>query len=123
MTVATRRALVRQLKEQDSTLSARNIADQIGVGKDTVLRDLRAIETAQRQPAPEPPPAEPEHAPQDDRIVLVLDAPLRQALAILRAQVRQPDTPDANAKAARAAIRAVADHIHEEQQHQEGSRP
>lgn len=116
MTVDVRQALVRQLIEQDPTLSARKIAGQIGVGKDTVRRDLEAIRREAAAAAPDPAPA----APDDDRLVLVLDEPLRQALAALRATRGQPDTPRANVAAARAAIRAMADHI-ADTQHQEGS--
>lgn len=113
MTVDVRQALVRQLTTADPTLSARKIAGQIGVSKDTVLRDLEAIRQADSQPAPEPPPAEPETAP-DDRLVLVLDEPLRRALAVLRATVGAPDTPEQNVASARAAIRSVADSVREQ---------
>ncbi|MFB7596914.1 hypothetical protein [Streptomyces sp. NPDC056160] len=109
MTADVRRTLVRQLIEQDPTLSARKIAGQIGVGKDTVLRDLDAIRQVEAKAAPEPDAKEPEPAPEGDRLVLVLDEPLRQALAVLRATKGLPDTPGANEAAARAAIRAMAD--------------
>ncbi|MGW6292465.1 hypothetical protein [Streptomyces sp. NPDC055058] len=114
MTADVRQALVRQLIEKDPTLSSRKIAAQLGVGKDTVLRDLEAIRQEDAAPAPEPATAAPEAAPDGDRLVLVLDEPLRQALAVLRATRRQPDTPAANVAAARAAIRALADHITEQ---------
>ncbi|GAB2714608.1 HTH domain-containing protein [Streptomyces bullii] len=114
MTVATRQALVRQLIEQDPTLSARKIAGQIGVSKDTVLRDLEAIRRADAQAAPEPPAAELDDEPDGDRLILVLDAPLRQALAVLRGIRGRPDTPRENVAAVRAAIRAMADHITEQ---------
>ncbi|MEU3899764.1 HTH domain-containing protein [Streptomyces sp. NPDC045251] len=116
MTVDVRQALVRQLIEQDPTLSARKIAGQIGVGKDTVRRDLEAIRREAAAAAPGAAPAAPETAPQDDRLVLVLDAPLRQALAVLRAQRARPDSPRENVAAARAAIRAMADHFTEQGQ-------
>ncbi|MGI5142890.1 MULTISPECIES: hypothetical protein [unclassified Streptomyces] len=48
--------------------------------------------------------------------MLILDEPLRQALAVLRATRGQPDTEAANVRVARAAIRVVADTILEEQQ-------
>lgn len=111
MTVDVRQTLVRQLIEQDPTLSARKIAGQIGVSKDTVLRDLEAIRQEDAAAAPDPATAAPQEAPDDDRLVLVLDAPLRQALAVLRAQRARPDTPRENVAAARAAIRALADHL------------
>jgi hypothetical protein len=124
MTVATRQALVRQLIEQDPTLSTRAIAGQIGVSKDTVRRDLEAIRQQQSQPAPEQTATEPEPAPDTDRLVLVLDDPLRQALAVLRATRGRPDTAKENVKAARAAIRVMADTVLEAQQNsQEGWAP
>ncbi|MET8571958.1 hypothetical protein [Streptomyces sp. NPDC004783] len=106
MTVATRRALVRQMIEQDPSLSTRKIAAQRGVGKDRIRGDLQASRQKDATAAPEPAPSAPEPAPDDDRLVLVLDELLRQALAILRTTRRQPDTPAANSVAARAAIRA-----------------
>jgi hypothetical protein len=51
VTRADRRTLVRQLHEEG--LSRRAIAERLGVGKDTVRRDLAAIE---REPAPESAP-------------------------------------------------------------------
>jgi predicted ArsR family transcriptional regulator len=121
MTVATRRALVRQLIEQDPTLSTRKIAAQIGVGKDAIRRDLEAIRQEDAEAAPEPAAAAPETAPDDDRLVLVLDEPLRQALAVLRAVRARPDTPRENVAVARAAIRAMADHFTATNEHaQEG---
>ncbi|WND33981.1 HTH domain-containing protein [Streptomyces sp. BB1-1-1] len=114
MTVDVRQSLVRQLIEQDPTLSARKIAGQIGVGKDTVRRDLEAIRREDAAAAPQPAPSEPEPAPDDDRLVLVLDEPLRQALAVLRASRARPDTHRENVAAARAAIRAMADTITEQ---------
>ncbi|MGP4085468.1 hypothetical protein [Streptomyces sp. KR55] len=98
MTPAVRQALVRQLIEQDPTLSSRAIADQIGVGKDTVLRDLRAIRQADSQSVPEPAATEPESAPEepddvpddappaspaDDRLTVAYDDQLRAGLAVL----------------------------------------
>ncbi|WP_155054566.1 helix-turn-helix domain-containing protein [Streptomyces blattellae] len=92
MTVDVRRALVRQLIEQDPTLSARKIADQIGVGKDTVLRDLKAIRQAQEQPPPDPAATEPQHAP---------DAPAPEAAPAPRDPFDEPLrrwlTPEARA--------------------------
>lgn len=124
MPISTRRALVRQLADGDPTLSARAIASQVGVSKDTVLRDLDATEPMSSQPAPESGIAAPQPAPErvppaqtgapEDFLVLVLDEPLRQALAVLRAQVGAADTEKQNRAAARAAIRAVADRITEE---------
>lgn len=123
MTVATRRALVRQLIAKDPTLSTRNIAAQVGVSKDTVRGDLAAIRQEDAEASPEQAASAPEPSPDADRLVLVLDEPLRQALAVLRAAGGAPDTPEQNQRAARAAIRAMADTVLEAQQHaQEGAR-
>lgn len=53
--VAERRARVRQLSQRGA--SCRTIASQLGVSKDTVARDIRALETAPETPdaTPEPP--------------------------------------------------------------------
>ncbi|MEU6416048.1 hypothetical protein [Streptomyces spiralis] len=53
-----------------------------------------------------------------DRLVLVLDEPLRQALAVLRDSRGRPDTPGENVAAARAAIRVT---VREAQQYAQGS--
>ncbi|WP_426570448.1 helix-turn-helix domain-containing protein [Streptomyces canus] len=134
LTIAARRAMVEELMRQEPGISARNIAARLGVGKDTIRRDIAELETAQRQAAPASAAADPQRAPHtpqgategapDDRIVLILDAPLRQALAVLRATVGAPDTPEQNQAAARAAIRSVADTVLEAQRHnQEGATP
>ena len=121
LNMAARRAMVEQLRRQEPGVSARQIADRLGVGKDTILRDIAAIEAEQRQRAAAvtttAPPGEPP-APgtelERDTLVLQLDEPLRQALAVLRAQVGAADTQRANRRAARAAIRSVADRLIEE---------
>lgn len=129
LNMAARRAMVDELRRQEPDISARKIADRLGVGKDTILRDIAEIETEQRQRAaevaaaaapaePPPPPA----APENDTIVIRLDEPMRQALATLRATVGSPDTPTANVRAARAAIHAMADHF-AEQQYSRGGNP
>ncbi|MEU8906998.1 HTH domain-containing protein [Streptomyces mirabilis] len=113
MSVATRRALVRQLTDGDPALSARAIAGQIGVSKDTVRRDLDEIRREDSQAAQEMATAAPEGASDRDRLVLPLDDELRQALAVLRATRNGPDTDASNRAAARAAIRAMADIVKE----------
>ncbi|MFJ8153928.1 helix-turn-helix domain-containing protein [Streptomyces sp. NPDC094468] len=121
LNMAARRAMVEQLRRQEPDISARQIAGRLGVGKDTVLRDIDAIEAEQSQraaeaeaaAAPVEPPA-PLSAPEGAALVLQLDEPLRQALAVLRAQVGARDNEVANRRAARAAIRAVADKLIEE---------
>ena len=109
MTIETRRTLVRQLADSDSTLSARAIALQVGVSKDTVLRDLAETRPAQNQPESAEPAVEPDRETDSDWLVIHLDDEMRQALAVLRATRNGPDTDTANRAAARAAIRAMAD--------------
>jgi DeoR/GlpR family transcriptional regulator of sugar metabolism len=119
MTVVTRRALVRQLVENDPTLSQRAIAAQLGVSKDTVRRDLEEMSRAQNPTQSNPGAAEPATAPQG-YLLLQLDEPLRHALAVLRRTVDAPDTTEQNVAAARAAIHSVADTILEQQHHLKG---
>lgn len=131
MTVTTRRALVRQLVDGDPTLSQRAIAAQLGVSKDTVRRDIEEMSRAQTQPATEPDAADPrtapEAAPQAETsapvasLVLELDGPLRQALAVLRRAVGARDTAEQNVAAARAAIHSVADTILEQEHRWKGT--
>ncbi|MFF0597880.1 helix-turn-helix domain-containing protein [Streptomyces antibioticus] len=118
LTIAARRAMVQELRRQEPGISSRKIAARLGVGKDTIIRDIDEIETAQRQRAAEAAAAVQESAPpapepvrQGDTVVLHLDEPMRQALAVLRGQTGSPDTPAHNTAVARAAIRAVADGI------------
>ncbi|MEU1302809.1 helix-turn-helix domain-containing protein [Streptomyces shenzhenensis] len=101
LTRTERRAKVAQLLAHDPDLSARAIAAQLGVGKDTVRRDIDAIRATSTPPAPH----------DDQVLVLRLDEPLRQALAVLRAMRHAPDTEAHNRAAARAAIRATADAV------------
>jgi predicted ArsR family transcriptional regulator len=89
---ATRRLIVAHLTQ--CGMNAADIAAELGVSRETVRRDLH-------------------NPPHGDVLVLRLDEPLRQALAVLRATVRQPDTPTQNIAAARAAIRATADTVRE----------
>ncbi|MEU1596177.1 HTH domain-containing protein [Streptomyces sp. NPDC005708] len=100
-TIAARRNEVRRMRQEDPQLSASDIARRLGVSKDTVLRDMRAI----RQTAPDA-----------DQLVIVLDDPLRQALAVLRATRGRPDNHRENEAATRAAIRAMADIVLEGRQ-------
>lgn len=115
LTIAARRAMVEELRRREPDISARNIAAQLGVGKDAILRDIAAIETEQRQRAttvaPTAAPDATDPTPQCDTVVLQLDEPLRQALAVLRATRGAADTPRQNEAAARAAIRAMADTV------------
>ncbi|SHI67163.1 HTH domain-containing protein [Streptomyces sp. 3214.6] len=116
LTIAARRAMVEELRRQEPGISARKMGARLGVGKDTILRDIDEIETEQRQRAaeaaaavPDPEPPATPAAPERDTLVLQLDEPMRQALAVLRAQLGAPDTPRQNMAAARAAIQSVAD--------------
>ncbi|MHC3474672.1 helix-turn-helix domain-containing protein [Streptomyces sp. 7R007] len=122
LTIAARRAMVEELMRQEPGISARSIAARLGVGKDTIRRDLDAIEAEQRQRAVQASQPAPDTAPDGDRLVLVLDEPMRQALAALRDTVGAPDTPEQNIKAARAAIRSVADTVIEVQHARGGNR-
>lgn len=124
LNMTARRAMVAELRRQEPDISARTIAARLGVSKDTVLRDIAESETDQRQRAAEAETVSPDSAPhstadapEGDTLVIRLDEPMRQALAVLRAQVGVPDTPGQNRAAARAAIRSMADHLLEAQQH------
>lgn len=79
LTMAARRAMVEQLLRQEPGISARSIAARLGVGKDTIRRDIAELEKAQRQPGPPPEPAapsaEPDGAPRDP-----FDEPMRRWL-------------------------------------------
>ena len=102
MSIATRRALVRQITDGDPTLSARAIAAQVGVSKDTVRRDLAEMRLAQSQTArgqaavePYPTPDAPHGAPDapstqsedaptpPSSLVIELDGQLRRDLATM----------------------------------------
>lgn len=113
--------MVAEIRRQEPDISARKIAARLGVGKDTILRDIDELDTQPRHNEPEQTADAPDDTPACDTLVLVLDEPLRQALAVLRATAGGPDTPAQNEKAARAAIRSVADTILEQQQ--KGGRP
>ncbi|MFI1767498.1 HTH domain-containing protein [Streptomyces sp. NPDC020800] len=80
LTITARRAMVAELLRQEPGISQRSIAARLGVSKDTIRRDVDAIEAAQRQAAPRPADAEPEPAP---------DAPQRAE------DDAPPSTPDA----------------------------
>jgi len=123
LTIAARRAMVEQLQRQEPGISARTIAARLGVGKDTIRRDIDAIEAEQRQRAPQQPPAALAPAPHVDRLVLVVDEPLRQALAVLRATQARPDTARDNEAVVRTAVLVMADTVlRVHQQAQEGGR-
>jgi transposase-like protein len=88
VTRADRRTLVRQLSEEG--LSARAIAERIGVGKDTVRRDLAALErrsATQGAPSSEPrTPDAPQAGEGDPEEAAPQDAPVAQ----LPLRVAQP---------------------------------
>ncbi|MFJ2719401.1 helix-turn-helix domain-containing protein [Streptomyces sp. NPDC087437] len=139
--VARRQAEALRLSREK--LSLREIGERLGVSKDTARRDIRAAlsdevkaaeATSQETPRDG---AETSQAPTGDTgetpaasdgggrdtLVLVLDEPLRQALAVLRATRGRPDTPAVNAAVTRAAIRATAATVLEAQQNQGGPTP
>lgn len=129
LNIAARRAMVEELQRQEPGISARTIAARLGVGKDTVRRDIAELETEQRQraaatapPTAETEPQAPPPQPDSDTILIPLDDQLRQDLAVLRATRGGPDTPEHNARVVRALIRATADNF---RQHlsQEGTTP
>ena len=113
LTIAARRAMVKELVRREPDISARNIAGRLGVGKDTILRDIAAIEAEERQPAPQAPaaapepapdasqeteadapaapPAQPDHAPDPDELTVAYDDQLRAGLEIL---ARAGHTPE-----------------------------
>ncbi|MET7477983.1 HTH domain-containing protein [Streptomyces sp. NPDC005648] len=92
LTIAARRAMVEELLRQEPGISARNIAARLGVGKDTIRRDLDAIRPAQSQPAPEPAAPEPSNAPHAP-----LAEPEGAPLDPLSQPVRDLLTPEARA--------------------------
>ncbi|MER6531175.1 helix-turn-helix domain-containing protein [Streptomyces sp. NPDC001508] len=104
LTMTARRAKVAQLLAHDPGMSARAIAAKLGVGKDTIRRDMDALRAADA-------PVEPPAPLNGDVLVLALDDGLRQALAVLRARLNAPDNEEQNHAAARAAIRATADAV------------
>lgn len=120
LTIAARRAMVEQLQRQEPGISARKIGARLGVGKDAILRDIDAIETERRQRAAEAAAVAAVDEPEGDSLVIRLDGPMRQALAVLRATGGAADTPKQNVAAARAAIRAMADTVIEARQQAQG---
>ncbi|MGW3646675.1 helix-turn-helix domain-containing protein [Streptomyces sp. NPDC000878] len=101
MTVGVRRMVVAHLTERG--MGPAKIADELGVSKETVRRDLH------KQPPPASLTAGTVVA--DDVLALRLDEPLRAALVVLRSTMQTPDTAEHNRAAARAAIRATADTV------------
>jgi predicted transcriptional regulator len=103
----TRQIVVAHLTEHG--MKPPEIAAELGVSPETVRRDLHN--------APPPTVAQNGHnvaAGEDGPTLLLrLDAPLREALAVLRAVHNGPDTEEQNRAAARGAIRAMADHFRE----------
>lgn len=98
--IATRRAKVRQLKQGGA--SSRQIAEQLGVCKDTVLRDLRqadapAVPVAQRLAH--------RAAQAEDAVSQAYAA----AQAVIKARPAHTLTDDATAQRWCGALRAAAD--------------
>lgn len=132
--VAQRRAEALRLS-RDEGLSLRDIGKRLGTSKDTAARDIAiarrdeaqasdatAEEACDTDETSQPTVDTTDETPplpgdtDRDTLVLVLDEPLRQALAVLRGTRGAPDTATQNRAAARAAIRAMADHITEQAQ-------
>lgn len=132
---ARRRAEALRLS-RDENLSLREIGKRLGIGKDAVSRDIKAAlreeadraaevsrDTGETSPETGDTADKTPAAPRDgdhDTLVLVLDEPLRQALAVLRSTRGGADTPEQNARVARAAIRATADTVLDARQHAPG---
>ncbi|MEU3982531.1 helix-turn-helix domain-containing protein [Streptomyces sp. NPDC026672] len=108
MSRATRRIVVAHLT--DRGMPPGEIASELGVSVDTVRRDVR--EGAPPAPSIGPEPAAPVAA-NPDALVLPLDPPLREALAVLRSVRNGPDTEQQNRAVVRAAVRATADAVRE----------
>ncbi|MEU7962383.1 winged helix-turn-helix domain-containing protein [Streptomyces sp. NPDC049097] len=102
MSRATRRAIVAHLTERG--MSQADIATELGISRDTVRRDI-----SEAPPAPASDAAP--DAPAADTLVLRLDEPLRQALAVLRSVQGGADTEAQNVAVVRAAVRATADTV------------
>ncbi|REE62149.1 Homeodomain-like domain-containing protein [Streptomyces sp. 3212.3] len=101
---ATRQIVVAHLAS--CGMSQTDIATELGISRDTVRRDIN-----------EAPPAPAADAASDaqavDTLVLPLDTPLREALAVLRSVQGGADTEAQNRAVVRAAVRATADTITE----------
>lgn len=104
MSREVRRIIVAHLTERG--MDPAKIAAELGVSRETVRRDLH-----------NPPPSAPAAAGSDvadaEALVLRLDEPLRESLAVLRAVCNGADTVAQHVAAARAAIHATADTIRE----------
>ena len=102
MSREVRRIVVAHLTER--RMDPAQIAAELGVSRETVRRDLL-----------NPPPPAPATAGPDvegaEVLVLRLDEPLRESLAVLRETCNGPDTVAQRVAAARAAIHATADHF------------
>ena len=94
----TRRLVVAHLAERG--MNQAKIADELGISRDTVRRDIA-----------EAPPAAVPVAADVDTLVLRLDEPLRRSLAVLRAVRGGDDTTTQNVAVVRAAVRATADAV------------
>ncbi|MEV0209439.1 helix-turn-helix domain-containing protein [Streptomyces sp. NPDC050788] len=104
MSRATRQIVVVHLASRGMT--QQKIADELGISRDTVRRDIVEAPPAAADPAAP-------DAADVATLVLHLDEPLRDALAVLRSVHDCPDTVTQNVAAARAAIRATADTVAE----------
>ncbi|MEU1303335.1 HTH domain-containing protein [Streptomyces shenzhenensis] len=101
LSLELRQVLVRHLT--DRNMSAAEVATELGVSAQTVRRDLHTVESASR--------VDIDTTVAGDVLLLRLDQPMREALAVLRSTRQAPDTEAHNRAAARAAIRATADAV------------
>jgi hypothetical protein len=102
MSRATRQIVVAHLTDRD--MNPQEIADELGVSRETVRRDL--LNAPPVEPRAEAPDADPGSA-----LVLPVDEALREALAVLRSVRNGADTTAQNVAVVRAAVRATADTV------------
>ncbi|MGW6309154.1 HTH domain-containing protein [Streptomyces niveus] len=90
---AERRASVQRLSQQDPTRSARSIAAELGVSKDTVRRDLEHLATTSTAPTEGQTPAQspaPEQKPLAARTTHVHDTMRQLKEAVARVEAARP---------------------------------
>ncbi|WP_328620707.1 hypothetical protein [Streptomyces sp. NBC_00354] len=102
--VATRRARVRQLAQ--SGASSRQIADELGVSKDTVLRDLRQSDAPVEAPPETPAQRRAARLAQAEEAVRQASAAVQ---AVIEARPSHTITDDETARRWCGALRNAAD--------------
>ncbi|MFD3483798.1 HTH domain-containing protein [Streptomyces sp. NPDC058665] len=113
-----RRAAVQRLTQQDPTRSARSIAADLGISKDTVRRDLAHLTATETPAAPEPePPAEPPAAPGTAAHARAAVRQLAQAVAeVENARPAHVSTTDEEANHWAAQLRQHTETLRHERQ-------